>query len=70
MRGSWQPIESAPKDGTEILVYIRGVGRQSPFMQTVVWRDGYFWDMSDFGYREYVTHWMPLPEPPKAERLH
>ena len=59
----WQPIETAPKDGSIVLIY----------------RDGYVidqaccWYSKEFEYWTPVggyifmgaTHWMPLPEPPK-----
>lgn len=63
----WQPIESAPKDGTRVLIYGpsdfipggRGISLAS-------------WDYStwvgDFHEEVYAgegpTHWMPLPEAP------
>jgi len=63
----WQPIETAPKDGTEILGS-DGVARTS-----IQW-DGEFldrWELAWPGaYAEdvsfYPTHWMPLPDPPKV----
>ena len=29
--------------------------------------NGNWWDEEYFNYNESVTHWMPLPEPPKEE---
>lgn len=72
----WMPIETAPKDGTEVLVYFRQHGAKS-----VSWsdRDGCSdsewatWCVDDhkhgpFPVRGYMkkdsTHWMPLPPPP------
>jgi len=61
----WQPIETAPRDGSDILIggdfsYAGGV-----LMASCV--DGYphptFSDMQGDFYNP--THWMPLPEPPK-----
>ena len=62
----WQPIETAPKDGYEILTY--GVCDEGfPFM----WVSGW-WTFPDgtghwTGWHDdsWITHWMPLPEPPR-----
>lgn len=61
----WQPIESAPKDGNDILVYMFGNS------MAVVYYDHeetseYPWKTMDGpGYhRDAPTHWMSLPEPP------
>ena len=62
----WQPIETAPKDGSEILAFARG---NRDFYGVAQWAEaqaafnsvaGWFWT---FAIRP--THWMPLPEPPK-----
>ena len=65
----WQPIETAPKDGSAIL------GAWQCLNKT--WdMDAMFWFEEDgegawfdyFGdYDHSPTHWMPLPEPPKEE---
>ena len=79
---SWQPIETAPKDGTQILVCwinYKGEGRQS----VVRWTDEYGGE----GHRwligmslpkdeqrgvalqlvkRHPTHWQPIPDFPKA----
>lgn len=63
MELKWQPIETAPKDDSSLLLW--GSGWCEPEV-------GYF----DSGYRRYCnsyctpylsqpTHWMHLPEPPK-----
>jgi hypothetical protein len=57
----WQPIETAPKDGTFILVFSPG-----RIQETVAWcKDREFW-MNGFDDRpvEKITHWMPLPQSP------
>jgi len=54
----WQPIETAPKDGTVIIVYA------PDFFQTAAWTDG-IWTNASESWLGDVTHWMPLPEPPK-----
>ena len=65
--GEWQPIETAPKDGTLIIAYrpkgnkyIRNVS-QDYWMITETGRG--VWAKSN-SYRE-PTHWHPLPAPPK-----
>jgi hypothetical protein len=54
----WQPIETAPKDGTVIIVYA------PDFFQTAAWV-GNGWTNAANSWLGDVTHWMPLPEPPK-----
>ena len=67
----WQPIETAPKDGTSCLV-VAGDGN----VGEASWcgPDGWWWinthlehwaDSIDFRHGE-PTHWMPLPDPPKT----
>ena len=69
----WQPIETAPEDGTEVLVYVWVSLDQKHDMAVAAWRKG-MWDMFPADvkgkkrWREFgcPTHWMPLPEPPNA----
>lgn len=70
----WQPIETAPKDGSFVLLCRRGgdyeyatqvyVGAYVPFDDDPgdsVWlADGLYHSDGVF------THWMPLPEPPRG----
>ena len=72
----WQPIETAPKDGTRILIY-QPEGqwksrrdRRLEYIDTAYWHTpgnpehpGYWCAYVLCVYRP--THWMPLPEPPK-----
>jgi hypothetical protein len=73
----WQPIETAPKDGTEIIVFHPEGGVCAAFCPG----DDFDWHCMD-GSNTIVgsrsgrsipsmtsfihppTHWMPLPEPP------
>lgn len=74
---NWQQIETAPKDGNWFLAWQEGMkeGRTrwwywSPNPIVVRWwtkyifRDDGFFD--SWGHKvKGLTHWMPLPEPPK-----
>lgn len=69
---SWQPIETAPRDGTGILGgWFRGVfNKEHPWRHQGVtfWRDGE-WVNPDEEERSFYepTHWQPLPAPPSDE---
>ena len=54
---TWQPIETAPKDGTRVLAY----------HQTELVFSSEFLDGEWTGDHERPTHWMPLPQPPEDE---
>ena len=68
MANEWQLIETAPKDGTQILVY-----DPNPFLDpysvfTVAWdtQRKYWVETTGEGYAVYYpTHWMYTPEPPQ-----
>lgn len=70
----WQPIETAPKDGTRILLLGKEYGEPKvsigAYQDNKVWSDessttddGYGWYGHD-NWSPTPTHWMPLPEPP------
>lgn len=70
----WQPIETAPRDGTAILVCAQSDHDEWNFM-AVFWcipdchQRG--WAVISHGFREFScfvspTHWMPLPAAPEA----
>lgn len=60
----WMPIETAPKDGTDVVLVKVGnkpwIGRFYTHLQE---RYGMGWRNSH-GNLFNPTHWMPLPEPP------
>ncbi len=59
----WRPIETAPRDGTEVLADTSGLGRV-----VVYWDDEESQWGTGLGYldRGAPTHWMPLPPPPTS----
>jgi hypothetical protein len=61
----WQPIETAPKDETDILVYLRFPGIVEMF---VVYWDGDGWCYAHDRNGDPIVcnplFWMPLPSPP------
>ncbi|WP_142627523.1 DUF551 domain-containing protein [Rhizobium sp. P007] len=62
----WQPIETAPKDGSEILALWKRSQIQSNGYGVVWFEDG---SWREFDYECLVsdpTHWMPLPSVPAA----
>ena len=69
---TWQPIETAPKDGTRILAYSRMARvlyahreRTYPDIAVVAFTDDW-WSNTAFEHHRFPhpTHWMPLPEKP------
>jgi|SRR6266404_5505544 len=65
MEEPWQPISSAPKDGTLILACGQIDGGY--WRSTAVWREGK-WLSTWFTDEELFepSNWMPLPQPPKG----
>ncbi len=68
--GEWQPIATAPKDGTRVLVCCPGA--TEPFVAhwqvhtAATWGIGNTWrDDADCTVAE-PTHWMPLPAAPEV----
>jgi hypothetical protein len=75
----WKPIESAPKDGTVVLLFLPDCNRKiniGQFRDTgdveygKVIRERKYWMVDGWftvGADPVPTHWMPLPEPPKEK---
>lgn len=68
----WQPIETAPKDGTHILLAWSYKNGTPPRVSECFWRndmpfsqDGVWWCFHGRMFAE-PTHWQPLPTPPEA----
>jgi len=68
----WLPIESAPRDGTYVDLWMCGPNNSKGARVTDCWfgggwlkdygRDGE--DTPEIMVGDKPTHWMPLPEPP------
>jgi len=68
----WQPIETAPKDGTNILVYT-AYGQCEVYWGDCGWEQKACIFVEDDGYWNAFlcvlpTHWMPLPAPPQPPK--
>jgi hypothetical protein len=70
---SWQPIETAPKDGSWVLGYDAKSAYPDMACETMWivrhgngggWSGGRDWEILLDGQYCKPTHWMPLPEPP------
>lgn len=72
----WQPIETAPKDGTKFLAF-SPCGPEGPIHHSYFDNVPRMWVRfycSENGWRDIFpasfgptpTHWIPLPEPPDA----
>ena len=71
----WQPIETAPKDESPVLLWGRYWSDGQGWMRTAAlgrWNaqlerwDACWFHSYPFGVRP--THWQPLPEPPKQDQ--
>lgn len=67
----WRPIETAPKDGSAVLVAFRNTDDHEEWMAIVKWnsraKDEFGWDdLSSFECHNatMATHWMALPPLP------
>lgn len=78
MASDWMPIETAPKDGTTVLVarhvgngwgWVIGVAEWSIAGDIAGWISrGLLHPPGELGLA-HPTHWMPLPEPPESVGL-
>ena len=63
----WQPIETAPKDGTSVDLW-RGLNGMR--LTNAHW-SGNRWVWKHYRYHQtddQITHWMPLPPPPTEDQ--
>lgn len=61
----WLPIESAPKDGTKVLVFKKFKTFGDSMVLAAYWVDGEWMGTWDGTEVRGFTHWQPLPEPPQ-----
>lgn len=62
----WQPIETAPKDGTEILAYRKRDVKSCRWKGDCWGGDGWTYPPAEGMLGEHApTHWKPLPAPPE-----
>ena len=76
---TWQPIETAPKDGTRVLLFIPHIGHMiqigywwetetREYGKVVRSRAGWYWGQMSLGPLSddgpLPTHWMAIPPPP------
>ncbi len=67
----WQPIETAPRDGTSVDLWIES-GRGGYRLENHCFINGSWRDENGLPFGNPVTssatHWMPLPEPPEGKK--
>jgi hypothetical protein len=73
-RMQWQPIETAPRDGSSVIIGCAGKGSgEGVYATEPGWKGwpepGWYWVGEDADLARPIepTHWMPLPPPPKGE---
>ena len=58
--GLWIPVtDRLPQDDEDVLVWVNGTHRDMAYRDEGVWYD------EEHNHLKNITHWMPLPEPPK-----
>lgn len=69
---TWQSIETAPKDGSIVILSIprkiRSVyfGKWTKYIKTAEWTcEGLHYNLNK---KYQPTHWMPLPKPPEEQK--
>lgn len=61
----WIPVSEPPKEKGRYWCNVKSFSFPGRYYQTVLkWDDGF---IEGSIYTDDVTHWMPLPEPPKGE---
>ena len=62
----WRPIETAPQDDTIVDLWWQTDWDERFRVPDCRYRDADTWidDSGNLITAEYITHWMPLPDPP------
>ncbi len=68
MTGEWQPIATAPKDGTDVLVWHRAGGSAVIARFSEPYGCWVTAGAEEFALQD-VTHWMPLPPPAGGDAM-
>lgn len=61
----WKNIKDKLPEDNEVGVLIYGKLDIGNFYTTCIWYKGEFIDTDNSTKRRNITHWMPLPNPPK-----
>lgn len=65
MPSGWRPIATAPKDGTQVLVWVQWSLPNQRMILIAWWRPRHSAYCDQEGEPLPASHWYPLPEPPK-----
>lgn len=66
----WKTIDSAPKDGTRILVKNGNILNATPHVAAFTYYDSCFRDVWDTNLKlDNITHWHPIPTDNNAENV-
>jgi hypothetical protein len=69
----WQPIETAPRDGTRFAVLIPKPSRRTAWTLGIChWEHGMIeprFIFDNWSTSPQPTHWMPLPPPPTTDAM-
>ena len=65
---TWQPIESAPRDGNRFLGLWQN-GNNVQYVTAKKSKNGGPWtdEFELYNYSSFLTHWMPLPDAPPGD---
>lgn len=62
-KAKWNPIETAPEDGTKVLLIATIYSTPPKPVMVVGWYSRGWWTYAN-ATLSHVSHWMPLPEKP------